>query len=298
MRKNQFILLFLLAALFTGCQEKKGLKVMMPSSDGSSVKYDEAVPDTLQTQLVAYADSNLSALVKVDAEYPVSEGPVFDSLRSHVSSDLELMLNFFGTGEEGQKNVKAYQGSLADGHRVVEHYGRAGMKYLLHESAEIDHYSTDMNDEQFTTFVHMNFQEKNDQYYTYTTSAEFYLGGAHGSYGIKGTTVDAVTGQRIREVVSPKKAKAMQRLLEDGVMEYFKDCDQPVKREELKDYLFLNNGPIPIPAQQPYLTKDGVCFVYQQYEIAAYAVGLITFTIPYAKIAPYLSPAARRVLKM
>jgi hypothetical protein len=36
-------------------------------------------------------------------------------------------------------------------------------------------------------------------------------------------------------------------------------------------------------------------FVYQQYEIASYAVGMPSFTVAYDKLLPYLTPEARKV---
>ena len=38
---------------------------------------------------------------------------------------------------------------------------------------------------------------------------------------------------------------------------------------------------IPLPKNPPYFTQDGLTFVYQQYEIAPYAAGMPTFSIPY-----------------
>lgn len=54
---------------------------------------------------------------------------------------------------------------------------------------------------------------------------------------------------------------------------------------------------IPLPAWAPYLTHQGVAFAYQQYEIAPYAAGIISFIIPYEKIMPYLVPEIKAVIE-
>ena len=54
---------------------------------------------------------------------------------------------------------------------------------------------------------------------------------------------------------------------------------------------------IPLPEAAPLFTKDGVKLTYGQYEIAPYAAGMPSFVAPYAEIAPYLSRAAREMVK-
>ena len=96
--------------------------------------------------------------------------------------------------------------------------------------------------------------------------------------------------------------KALQPILREGVKSYFVDVakndGESVSDTDIKDFmdgLFIENGIIPLPAAAPYLSPDGVVFVYGQYEIGAYAIGMPTFTVPYDKIEKYLTPEARRL---
>lgn len=59
--------------------------------------------------------------------------------------------------------------------------------------------------------------------------------------------------------------------------------------------LFIENGIIPLPKNGVYLSSEGVVFIYGQYEIAPYALGMPTFTVPYKEIGKFLSPEARRL---
>ena len=81
---------------------------------------------------------------------------------------------------------------------------------------------------------------------------------------------------------------------------YFNEVEQDVNSDEnLKEMLIgvddVNR--IPLPAAAPYFTKEGLCFCYQQYEIAPYAAGMINFTIPYGKIRSFLTSEAQELIK-
>ena len=54
---------------------------------------------------------------------------------------------------------------------------------------------------------------------------------------------------------------------------------------------------IPLPSWNPYPDgKGGLVFTYQQYEIASYAEGMPSFTIPVKEVVAFLSEDARRLL--
>ena len=79
-------------------------------------------------------------------------------------------------------------------------------------------------------------------------------------------------------------------------MSYFSEFGDPVSPEAVREQLFVEDGPIPLPAWTPYPTEEGLAFVYQQYEIASYAAGMPAFTLPYEDIAPWLTADARQLL--
>ena len=58
------------------------------------------------------------------------------------------------------------------------------------------------------------------------------------------------------------------------------------------------SGIIPLPKQyEPYPSADGIVFTYAQYEIACYAAGMPTFTIPYSDVQPFLSEDFLKIIK-
>jgi len=64
----------------------------------------------------------------------------------------------------------------------------------------------------------------------------------------------------------------------------------------MMENLFIDGDIIPFPAFSPYPSKDGLVFVYQQYEIASYAAGMPAFTLPYEVVEPYLTEEAKAIL--
>ena len=54
---------------------------------------------------------------------------------------------------------------------------------------------------------------------------------------------------------------------------------------------------VQFPATEPSLTKDGLLFMYQAYEVAPYAFGRPGVTVPYEKIMPYMTPEGRKLVE-
>ena len=68
--------------------------------------------------------------------------------------------------------------------------------------------------------------------------------------------------------------------------------------KDLKECLILNDyeDKVPLPKNPPYLKGDTLMFVYQQYEIAAYAYGLPVAAIPLKDLKGMLSPSFVKTL--
>lgn len=126
-------------------------------------------------------------------------------------------------------------------------------------------------------------------YVTMLFTSYIYLGGAHGESAAVGQTFDATTGQTLGDdMIRPDAKDTVLALVKEGLMkQYFKVSTE----QEFNDCLLSNNGEFTLPANPPYFMEDGVCFLYQQYEIAPYSEGMPQCTISYASIRPYLTPA-------
>ena len=117
-------------------------------------------------------------------------------------------------------------------------------------------------------------------YFTYS-----YTGGAHGSYGTTGASYDLRTGRRLRydDIFLPSATAQLPALLAPAV--------RPLvglkPGEALDKTLLVKRMPV---THNVYLTTGGVAFVYQPYEIAAYAQGEVTVFLPLGQVRSLLRP--------
>lgn len=121
-----------------------------------------------------------------------------------------------------------------------------------------------------------------------------FTGGAHGGRYITYATFRKYDGRIFGwDMIKHDSIYAVREMIRENIKTYFK-----VKTdEELKQYLFdgTNAYLFPLPVTPPVLTEEGVQFVYQQYEIAPYAAGNPTCTIPYEQIYSSLTSTAQQL---
>lgn len=184
-----------------------------------------------------------------------------------------------------------YAGDLTDIKSMLEEYAKK-------EKQELTDMSKEFLGEVASAMIYAYGAEikivaNTDKYVTLTNTTYSFMGGAHGSETVVGKTFRKSDGRRFgHEMLRNTGDEKFNKLMIQGVKSYFvengvyiasdDDLLMNLQIGESLDYL-------PLPQSEPYLTEKGVTFVYQQYEIAAYAVGRPTFTIPYDKMKPYLT---------
>ena len=261
-------------------------KTESPESDTLVVKTDSC---TLQE------GESLYATIKLD--YPTGTDELSQNVRKILNQ--KLADNYLGsTNEEGVSNYKAYAEDLAQSHVVIEKYCNDNFKYLKDQVNDIKQYDNRAN-------INMNYEinlfkkAENKNYITYNCFSYAYLAGAHGSSFDQSFNIVKATGKLLTETVDTTQVKKLQPLLRKGVISYLNEYNKedPVTDGKLNGYLFIKDGIIPLPVNTPYLAEDGVHFAYQQYEIGPYAIGIITFTVPYADIKPFLTAEALKLTK-
>lgn len=111
-----------------------------------------------------------------------------------------------------------------------------------------------------------------------------YTGGAHGNYGVGYLNIDMRQKKqwKMEDILTVDSAK-LQKVLEDEGRRYFNIPAGAKLEESLLADRIIPNGNV-------YITATGITFVYNPYEIASYADGIITLFIPYAKIKELLKP--------
>lgn len=260
-----------------------GLLVVLscdPKSKSSSIDDDEL--EELKLKTYTFSDKDGMAHVDISVEYPVKgEDELVDAIRQNIAEHVDL------------ENDEV---ELSDGQGVVDYYGNSLMTRLKSLATEYE-------DDDYVDEVYHNWSFKKsyetDEYATFIGETELYEGGVHGIEYQVGVTFFQNGQVFDYSMFRNTDSEAFQKLMRDGLRTYFKSDGQDLSDEQLDEELInvedIYN--IPMPTANPYITEDGVTFIYQPYEISYYGAGLPEFTIPLKKMKPYLTKKAQKLLE-
>lgn len=268
---------------FAGC--KSG-----PAKSGTAAAEQDSVQQTAAfvTDSIAFCeqkDSTLKCSVVVD--YPSGDDSLSVGVRRYVAGELARL--FLPTMQEEDEPATVFKGAKEDGKALVDFYGKLNFGYLKSQYAELK----DFGIAGLSYYLSIRKTGETDRYLTYETSCYVFLGGAHGSAVCYPVNIVRSTGKVLAATVDTLKQKALQPILRRGVKEYISKAEnRKIKDRDLQNMLFVEHGIIPLPATVPVLTPEGLRFVYQQYEIGPYALGMVEFTVPYADVKSCLTKEA------
>lgn len=291
--------LFLMIALLASCSTK-------PSASLSTQETAE-----LQWEHYAFADSSRYGQVEMKATLPLATDSVTQVIRDSLIAVIQRNAAHFLPTEDNASVIKPYQGKDSTLKAILTYYGNSVMAYINKENkAIIDEYidriskDTTMTEQQkedakgirpqWVYDMDIALQDTDSIFISFKDEEYGYWGGAHG--GVLGdgvVTFLADNGKRLRSIIRPDATLQMQPLIKKGLKEYFHNQGEPLPNDhQLMQMLMLSDqsGIIPLPKQyEPYPSDKGIVFTYAQYEIACYAAGMPTFTVPYKDITPFLS---------
>ncbi|MCQ2146266.1 MAG: RsiV family protein [Bacteroidales bacterium] len=267
----------------------------------------------IATRNYSYADSTKYAEVHLSIDLPITKSEVADSIKYRLLDLLQGSLQQYGRSYEDTTYVP-YPGDLKDAQGFVKYYGenifeRSNALSKADDDQRVEYImnSADFSDEerQFALDNVYTWQydvtlyetEQTDKYIVFSSSDYVYMGGAHGGVtGLGSLTFSKETGKQIESFLLPESLFALQPYMKRGLMEYFADEEAFASESEMMENLFIEGDEIPMPAFNPFPSKEGLVFVYQQYEIASYASGMPSFTLPYDVVRPYLTEEAESIL--
>lgn len=271
------------------------------------------------TQSFEYIDTLDRVLITINVEMPQGSDPASATMRENIHDELYNKVRAaILRGDEG--GVKRYEGDLSDCQALIDFYGNELKEELTairtedmtefcdsdEECEHSDSASSDYDEEEEDTFpmysCDIDIAQQHDsilgdsvKYVIYTCESYVYYGGPHGGYDVTYLTLDKSNGF-LMDFVPQSAEAALQPLIKKGLVEYFNGNDAGVTEANLKDCLLIDSDTIPLPVTTPCPTPEGLFFVYAQYEIAPYAAGTPSFTIPYKDILPYLNEDAKALL--
>lgn len=107
-----------------------------------------------------------------------------------------------------------------------------------------------------------------------------YTGGAHPNSNVSLYTFDRQTGRSLTLNDLVADTTALLHVVEQA----FRTSQELKPQDNLEERgYFLQNGRFPLPANVG-MGREGMIFYYNPYEVAAYAVGPIELTVPYAQL--------------
>ena len=180
-----------------------------------------------------------------------------------------------------------YDGDVNDMQAMVDFYGKATMDSLKVWAGDVRP-ELGLNYEATAVKAY-----ETPQYVTYTLSTYLNLGGAHPTSGEEGTTFRKSDGRRLTwDIIRRDKQYLFSQMVTGCLKDYFGMDDEELQ-QVLGDNVYFNP---PLPRTPPFLLENGMVLIYQQYEIAGYAMGMPCDTIGYDRLVPLLTVSARRLV--
>lgn len=183
-----------------------------------------------------------------------------------------------------------FTGDVTDLQALVDFYGQSHVDSLRSIKAEGVPDFADLCYE-----VYMDKVFETDKVVTYGLTITLDLGGAHPTTREVGATFVKDDGKRLTwDIVRDESKPQLQALVQEMLKDYFNVTTD----DELREYLLEvdNVKDILLPVTPPYMTENGFVFIYQQYEIAAYAAGIPGDTIAYERLEPSLREDVKQLL--
>lgn len=220
----------------------------------------------LKTDSVSFNETNDYAACDIFVEYPSAgcNSPLGKAVTEYIKE------NTFGNCNGTCGNIKE---------KIIA-YGKHTLDNITKDAKTI-------KEEVGTSAIFSDYMEirkiyETSKVVTFSYEGSSYGGGAHPMSATSYTTFIKADGTKFgfnsfKNANSPE----LKNIIIEGLKKYF---DVKTDKELVGMLLYIDNvRNIPLPANEPALTKDGITLIYGQYEIAPYAAGMPTVTIPYEK---------------
>ena len=219
-------------------------------------------------------------------QFPVSGSKgVRESIGRYLSEKLSYFCPNIDMTNDAEVRVHTYRGDITDGRGLLSHYMK---EYTAGFESWVNEFGTRSDMLMFQEVVGSVVWES-DKALTYCIAFENFMGGAHGGHLQSACTFRKTDGKVIQLIDSTQLDK-MQALMYEGLKDYLGQEITPNFNVKVSDMLFVKR--IPLPADHLVMRQNGLFFLYQPYEIAAYVYGMPSFTLPYDKVMPFMTAEA------
>jgi len=122
---------------------------------------------------------------------------------------------------------------------------------------------------------------------SYTVESVQFSGGAHGGTTFRNSIIDLKTGEKISE--EDLFTESSLSLINDIILKKLEIQNKVESPEELEQIGYFDISQIS-QYKNIYLTNDGLVYTFNEYEIAAYAVGTIEVKLTFKDLEGFVSP--------
>ena len=287
--KRNFTCLALLLALLCACGPKE------VKNEPTQADSPKQLTDTLVVNPTSRYMSDSTATSALNVAFPVANKK-YAQLAAAINEWISEQLGgTYGDSAEGD-----YAKLLSDTAAMVDHY-YAAIKKLnddnWKEMAE-NMQPEDLQGMQLFDSIAITKTAEGKDWVTFQFVNDVFQGGAHGSHLVFGQTFRKSDGRRIGwDIIRQLPEGNLQELMRKGLVSYFAaDNEEGFKEEDLESVLDESaRYYIPMPQCPPLFTSEGILFLYNQYEIAAYAMGLPCFVLTWEELKPHLNVTAKRL---
>ena len=287
--KRNFTCLALLLALLCACGPKE------VKNEPTQADSPKQLTDTLVVNPTSRYMSDSTATSALNVAFPVANkkyAQLAAAIKEWISEQLG---GTYGDSAEGD-----YAKLLSDTAAMVDHY-YAAIKKLnddnWKEMAE-NMQPEDLQGMHLFDSIAITKTAEGKDWVTFQFVNDVFQGGAHGSHLVFGQTFRKSDGRRIGwDIIRQLPEGNLQELMRKGLVSYFAaDNEEGFKEEDLESVLDESaRYYIPMPQCPPLFTSEGILFLYNQYEIAAYAMGLPCFVLTWEELKPHLNVTAKRL---
>ncbi len=259
------IAVILMGVLVVGCKPKTG------TESENDIKFDSVSVDRTYHLLEKPENPNCNLQIKFIYPVKFANKEILEKLK------IQFVSSYFGeTYEEltPEKAVEEYVNSYLEDYKSLE----VDFKKELEENVN------DLPIVSWFSYYEISSNEityNKNNILCYSVSIESYTGGAHGAHSTMNYALNLKTGDIITEedIFIEDFQDALAQILVDKITDQ-NDVENP---KELESIGFFSVDEI-FPNGNFSIDDDGITYYFNEYEIAAYVVGLTSVKLPYNQI--------------
>ncbi len=259
-------------------------------------------PNIIQVEKVTCNDSlvmhNITVgRISLTIDYPIAtDSKLNDSIRCWIANNLNSYDTvFYNCNYKDNKTLLNY--SIQ---RILSDFRLVSEDYDFDERMELGEYFGVV----FSHDCEIVKQFENEKIVTYTSYAYLFYGGAHGAVEMNSATFQKKDGKILSwEMFDTTQTAQLSKLIKNDLKNNYFDAGHLTDREFVETYLYYYEDDsnkmdyeLSLPMMNPIFEKDSVTFVYSQYEIGPYFIGMPTAKFSYMDIKQMLSPLGQEML--